>query len=171
MSVIATLVRVALVAILGAVAGIMTAAPAHAATTATLVRLPSSPIAGGYGLEIRIGFDTNAPITQWRLEFDLPPDTFPNPWSGLPFSRSGNRWTVNYVAHSPQYAGSTFVHSFAMLGLGNPTNCLINGNPCVFIVENDTQPPTTPTNLTATRFSGDSPWGPYAYVYLTWGAS
>jgi hypothetical protein len=163
--------RLSLVAAIGAGAGLFAASPAHAATGATLVRLPTAPNAAGYGLEITAAYDTNAPTTSWQLSFDLPPTTMPNPWSGLPFSRSGNRWTLNYLSSSPQRAGTTTLVLVTMMGTANPENCSINGNPCVYIVRTDTVPPTTPGNVTATRYSGMSPWGPYASVYLTWGAS
>jgi len=171
------LLRTAVAAVVAAAVGgtavppVSAAATGSTATTATLVRKPTGPTATGYGLDIIIGYHTNAPITTWRLEFDLPPTTAPNPWSGLPFSRTGNHWTLNWRGESPQIAGTTLTLGFAMMGTADPANCLINGNPCVYIVETDTQPPTTPTDLTATRFSGTSPWGPYASVYLTWGRS
>lgn len=163
--------RLSLVVAVGAGAGIVAASPAFAATGATLVRLPSAPNASGYGLEITAAYDTNAPTTAWQLSFDLPPTTIPNPWSGLPFSKSGNRWTLSYQSSSPQQAGTSTTLQVTMMGTANPANCLINGNPCVYIIQTDSQPPTTPQNVTATRFSGTSPWGPYASVYLTWGPS
>ena len=165
--------RLSLVVAVGAGAGIVAASPAHAATGATLVRLPAPPSAGGYGLEITAAYDTNAPTTAWQLSFDLPSTTAPNPWSGLPFTRSGTRWTLNYQSSSPPQAGTSTTLQVTMMGTADPANCLINGNPCVYIIrtDTDTQPPTTPQNLTATRYSGMSPWGPYASVYFTWGAS
>src|SRR5688572_18919926 len=97
----------AVVAVTSGIAAAAAGTTTSTATTATLVRKPSSPTAGGYGLDIIIGYRANAPTTQWRLEFDLPPTTIPNPWSGLPFSRSGNHWTLNYRANTPQRAGTT----------------------------------------------------------------
>lgn len=163
-----------------ALAGGALASSANAANTATgtsgghtarLVRLPSSPTAAGYGLDMYITFATSAPTTEFQLAFDLPPTTIPNPWSGYAFTRSGNRWTLNYRSGLPQRAGETLFLWVTMLGTTDPANCLIQGNPCVYEVQTDPVPPSSPAPVTATRYSGTSPWGPYAHIHVTWGRS
>lgn len=159
-------------------AAMVVVAPAGAAVadsgphTARLVRLPGPPNPSGYGLEIHVTFSTNAPTIEFQLGIDLPPGTIPSPWNFVPFTRSGDRYTMTYRSGLPQRAGETTLVSVTIFGTGDPANCQINGrSACTYEVQTDPQPPTSPSPVTATRFSGTSPWGPYATIYVTWGRS
>lgn len=90
------------------------------------------------------------------------------PFGSLPFTQTGNHWVTQYFAASPQTAGVRFETGFAVLGTGDPTNCLLDGSPCTYTVLSDTQPPTVPGNVVATRAT----WpGVGTGVTLRWSAS
>jgi hypothetical protein len=160
------------VAASGAVVAPAGAAALDPRATARLVRLPGPPNAGGYGLEIHVTHSVNAPMVEFQLGIDLPPGTIPSPWNYIAFTKSGDRYTMNYRSGSAQRAGETTMVSVTIFGTGDPTNCKINGrSACTYEVQTDPVPPTSPAPVTATRASGTSPWGPYAHIRVTWGRS
>lgn len=168
----AVAVIVTAVAASGALVAPASAAGLDPGATARLVRLPGPPNPSGYGLEIYVTFTTNAPTIEFELGIDLPTGTIPSPWNFTGFTQSGNRYTMNYRSGTQQRAGETTMVSVTIFGTGNPTNCRINGrSACTFEVQTDPVPPTSPAPVTAQRFSGTSPWGPYASIYVTWGRS
>lgn len=159
-----------------AAAAVLVPTAAHAATAATLVRNPSPAGSQVYTIGVTATYDTNAPTIEWRLEFDLPADTYILPWSELGFGRTGNHWFATYRAAGPQRAGgfsntSILVGSTTPGDAPNPSNCLINGNPCTYLIDTDTVPPTVPGNLTAVRHVVVTPWGTGRWVALAWNAS
>lgn len=151
-------------------------AAAHAATTAALVRNPAVAGSQIFSVSVTATYDTNAPTTEWRLEFDLPSDTYVLPFGELGFGRQGSRWFTNYRSALPQRAG-TFTNTSFIFGTttagSEPTlsNCLINGRPCTYTIDTDTVAPTVPGNPTATRFVVETPWGTGRWVRLTWTGS
>jgi hypothetical protein len=157
-------------------AAVLAPATAQAATTASLVRNPAPAGSQIFSVSVTATYDTNAPTTEWRLEFDLPSDTFVLPWSELGFGRTGNRWFATYRSALPQRAG-TFTNTSFIFGTttagSEPTlsNCLVNGRPCTYTIDTDTVAPTLPGNPTATRFVVETPWGTARWVRLTWAAS
>jgi len=141
-----------------------------------LVRNPAPAGSQIFSVSVTVTYDTNAPTTEWRLEFDLQSDTYVLPWSELGFGRQGNHWFGTYRSVLPQRAG-TFTNTsflFATSTAGSEptlTNCLINGRTCTYTIDTDTVPPTVPGNPTATRYVVETPWGTARWVRLTWTAS
>ena len=153
--------------LLAAVASLVATSPAYAGT-GTLVRQPAPAGSLTYGVTVTVLYTTNAPTTSFRLEFDLPESTSITPFGTLPFTRTGNHWVSQYFAASPQTAGVRFQTAFGVFGPGDPTNCLLDGNPCSYTVLTDTDPPTVPGDVVATR--GTWP-GTGTSVTLRWSAS
>ncbi|MET7424280.1 hypothetical protein [Dactylosporangium sp. NPDC005555] len=158
---------VAVTALLAAVASLFVTSPAYAGT-GTLVRQPSPAGSPTYGVKVTVLYTSNAPTTAFRLEFDLPEGSSVIPFGSLPFTRTGNHWVSQFAAASPQTAGVRFETGFAVLGTGDPTNCRLDGNPCTYTVLSDTEAPTVPGNVVATRAT----WpGVGTGVTLRWSAS
>jgi hypothetical protein len=156
-----------LTALLAVVAALFVAPPAFAAT-GSLVRQPAPAGQTYYTVKLTVVPTTSAPTTHFRLEFDLPEGNSVIPFGGLPFARTGNHWVADYSAPSPQTAGVQLVTGFSVLGSQDPTNCLVDGNPCTYVVLSDTEPPTPPSGVTATRFTYP---GVGTGVVLRWSAS
>lgn len=137
----------ALAAIVATAATLLVGSAAYAAT-GNVVRKPGQPGQLAYGLSVTVTYTSNAPTTEWRMEFDLPADQqVVSFWSTPPFTRSGNHWTGIYRAASPMVAGQRVTTNVLIYGTADPANCRIDGNPCAYSVESDTQPPTVPTRL------------------------
>ena len=73
------------------------------------------------------------------------------PFNSLGFTRTGNHWVGQHSSSSPQTAGVQHTTGFSILGSQNPTNVRLDGNPIPYTVLTDTQAPTTPSNVLATR--------------------
>jgi len=157
----------ALAALLAVGATFFVASPAFAAT-GTLVRQPAPAGQTYYTVKVTVVYPNSAPTTHFRVEFDLPEGNSVIPFSALPFTHNGNHWVSDYSAASPQTAGVQFTSSFAVLGGGNPTNCVLDGNPCTYTVLSDTEAPSVPANVVAARFTFP---GVGTGVQLRWSAS
>jgi len=132
-------------------AAVLVGSPAHAAVSGTVVRQPAAQGDTVYAIQVNVLYERNAPTTQWRIEFDLPATSQVLPWSDLGWARSGNHWIGTFFAASPMRAGTRYTAFLLVYGLADPTNCLLDGIPCTYIVLTDTEPPTTPANVVATR--------------------
>lgn len=159
--------KVAVAALLAATATLFAVSPAYAAT-GTLVRQPAPAGQTYYSVQLTVVYTSSAPTTHFTVEFDLPADTSVIPFNSLGFARTGNHWTGQLNAASPQTAGVQFVTGFAVLGSQNPTNCVVDGNPCAYTVLTDTTAPTTPSNVVAVRTTFP---GVGTGVRLGWSAS
>ncbi|WP_344139377.1 hypothetical protein [Luedemannella flava] len=143
----------ALATVLATATTLAIGSPAYA-STGSVSRLPQLPGTIGYTLRVTVTYDHNAPTTEWRLEFDLPPGAGTLNWTGLPmFKTPGtNHWVGTYRSTSPMVAGTTFtIHVPIGAVTADPTNCTIDGNPCAYSVLTDTQPPTVPADVIARR--------------------
>jgi hypothetical protein len=159
--------RLRFVALAGLVAalvgGATLVAPGAAyADTAALSRRPLG--AGSYILVFSITNDTSAPLSSWRMEFDLPPGghvqglfTFDIrvTWVDQHFTlENAHPVTIN--------PGRSVTYGIPILGQSWPQNCVTRGTPCSI----DTEPPSTPTNVRIGRL-------PYTSTgtYLQWSMS
>lgn len=123
----------------GALLGIVPAATANAATatyTHTTRMVGSHPVRI---LTFVVTNDTSEPDYDWRVEFDLPLDTWPAPWPS-PFVRiqfadipNGRHITVSKPPNDPNpiRPGGTFEFYLPMGGASPPSNCVVDGTvPC-----------------------------------------
>jgi hypothetical protein len=149
-------------------AAVLIGSPAHAAATGTVVRQPSAPGQLAYALRVTVTYDTNAPTTEWRIEFDLPSTGGVLPSAEIGFTRSGDHWVGRYRSALPMVAGDRLTVGFIVYGTADPTNCVIDGTPCTYSALTDTTPPTTPANVVATRITYP---GVGTAVFLGWSPS
>lgn len=121
----------------GALLGILPAAAASA-TTATFQRgtVGSYPI---HTVTFVVTNDTSAPIQNWRVDFDLPADTWPAPWPSphvqiaIVPTETGRHITVRKAANNPYPIppGGSYQFTLPMSGSAAPANCLVDGTvPC-----------------------------------------
>ncbi|HEX8630550.1 MAG TPA: cellulase family glycosylhydrolase [Catenuloplanes sp.] len=128
------------VAIVGTVVGAVaiTALPASAATAAFI---KTNSWDSGYQGQFTVTNNQSAPITAWKVEFDLPAgSTISQAWNTQQVS-SGSRYTfTNAGWNGALAAGAATSFGFIVNGSGTPANCLVNGASC-----EGAGPPPTPT--------------------------
>jgi endoglucanase len=111
--------------------GTLVAPGAAHADTATLSRRPLG--GSSYVLLFTITNDTNAPLTSWRMEFDLPPG---EEVVGLfTFTIKVTKIGQHFILENkdPQYIGpgGSAYHGIPIRGLSWPENCVTRGTPCI----------------------------------------
>jgi len=121
----------------GALLGILPAAAASA-TTATFTRGTVGPYPI-HTLTFVLTNDTDQPIDNWRVEFDLPADTYPGPWPSpfvlIGFTSTPTGWHITVTKGSnnpyPIEPGDTYRFTLPMHGSAAPANCVVDGTtPC-----------------------------------------
>jgi hypothetical protein len=136
-----TPVRRAILATMAAVAGGVLAVLPMTPADATTVTYQDKFWSGFHTLSMRVLNDTDETITEWRIDFDLPPDTWPAYTDSgsfvlhMTFSDTGNHVTVTNPSVNPvplrPRTGAIFI-DIIMRGSGTPSNCLLDGtDPCV----------------------------------------
>jgi hypothetical protein len=135
-------ILVATALVTGALLGILPAASASAATatyTHTSRMMGSNRI---YLLTFVVTNDTSEPDYDWKVEFDLPLDTWPAPWPSpqvhMAFADipNGRHVTVSRFSGNPYPIppGGSFQFVLPMGGSSAPTNCVVDGTvPCANI--------------------------------------
>ncbi|MGW9347224.1 glycosyl hydrolase family 18 protein [Nocardiopsis flavescens] len=146
-------------------------APAAAqASDATVTYVETGNWGTGYGGQITIANAGSTALTDWTIEFDLPPGTaITSLWDAV-LTRSGDSYTLtppSWGAAVP--AGGTYGIGFnGTSAAGNdttPLNCTLNGAPCSGEPgEPDTEPPSAPGGLTVTGTTATT-------VGLSWDAA
>ncbi|MFY1686920.1 glycosyl hydrolase family 18 protein [Plantactinospora sp. WMMB782] len=147
----------------------------------------SSDWGSGHEVRVTVTNGTDAPVANWRIEFDLPAGTTISSFWDADVTRSGNR----YVAVQKSWAGALAPGasaSWGYVGTGGyraPANCTVNGAACggggtpsptpttprptVTPTATPTPPPTTtppPTNPGAQKVVGYfAQWGVYQRAY------
>ncbi|MGN9909253.1 hypothetical protein ACTMTJ_17050 [Phytohabitans sp. LJ34] len=135
--------RPLLVATAALTGALMALAPAAVANAATATYARTSKVHNGHTFHILtfvVTNDTSEPDYDWRVEFDLPLDTWPTPWPS-PFVRiqianipNGRHITVSRASTDPYpiRPGGTFQITLPLGGIGSPpTNCVVSGTaPC-----------------------------------------
>jgi hypothetical protein len=104
---------------------------AASADTAALSRRPLG--SASYVLVFAITNDTSAPLTSWRMEFDLPPgEVVQGLFSfSIRVTKVGQHFILEN-AHSEYMAPGGAVHyGIPILGQSWPQNCHTRGTPCV----------------------------------------
>jgi chitinase len=146
------------------VAGIVsvgaTAASAAGAVTATF---STNSWGTGQTATYAIKNGSNAAITSWTVEFDLPAGTTMGAYWDSLITTSGN----HVLAKNREYngnvaAGGSTSFGFNTSGAGAPTNCKINGAACATGSTPGDPPPTTkpPTSPPTTQPPTDPPTSP-----------
>lgn len=138
--------RVAAALVLAAAAVALAPAPASAAVAD--LRLESQ-WSTGYVARMTVRNDTAAPLTAWRVEFDLPSGTAVSSHWSASLTSSGNRHTFVSLPWNGSLApGAETSFGWVASGTGTPSNCTINGAPCAGGPTGpDVRPPGTPPNL------------------------
>ncbi|MCG5468213.1 cellulase family glycosylhydrolase [Micromonospora sp. LAH09] len=141
-----------------AVAGLLAggvALAASPASAATAVFAVTNSWGSGYQGQVTVTNDTSAPITSWRVEFDLPSSsTVSQSWNAQQ-STSGSRYTFTNVSwNGTLAAGASTSFGFLVNGSGTPVNCTVNGASCAGGPPPTTPPPTTPPPTTPPPTTG-----------------
>ncbi|WP_283133510.1 glycoside hydrolase family 18 chitinase [Rhizohabitans arisaemae] len=133
-----------------------------AAATATFTK--TGDWGTGWQGSITINNGSSAPLTSWKVEFDLAAGTQINSAWDARMTRTGQHWVFDNLSWNGTVPVGGRV-SFGFLGSGNganavPVACKLNGAPC----GGDGTPPSVPTGLT-------SPVQTFTSVDLRWNAS
>ncbi|RQW97087.1 cellulose binding domain-containing protein, partial [Micromonospora inaquosa] len=114
-------------AVAGLLAGVAVVA-ATPASAAIAVFSVTNNWANGYQGQVTVTNDTSAPITSWRVEFDLPSSsTITQSWNAQQ-TTSGSRYTFANVSwNGTLAAGASTAFGFLVNGTGTPLNCTVNG--------------------------------------------
>ncbi|MEU8257216.1 cellulase family glycosylhydrolase [Micromonospora inaquosa] len=136
-------------AVAGLLAGGVALVAATPASAATAVFSVTNNWGNGYQGQVTVTNDTSAPITSWRVEFDLPSSsTITQSWNAQQ-TTSGSRYTFANVSwNGTLAAGASTAFGFLVNGTGTPLNCTVNGASCAGGPPPTTPPPTTPPPTT-----------------------
>ena len=135
---------------------VLSPTPATAqATDVTVTYVETSRWETGYGGQLTIDNGSNAPVSDWTIEFRLPSGTEITTLWDATLTRSGSTHTITPPSWaSPVPAGGSYSIGFnGTHGGGDttPVDCTLNGAPCSGEAgEEDTDPPTAPTGLSVT---------------------
>ncbi|WP_150244984.1 glycoside hydrolase family 18 chitinase [Nocardiopsis quinghaiensis] len=132
--------------------------PAAADTTGvTVTYVETSRWETGYGGQFTIDNGSDAPLSDWTVEVQLPPNAAITSLWNATLSQSGAAYTIAPPSWGTAVpAGGSYSIGFnGTHGGGDtaPVDCAINGNPCSGEPggeEEDTEPPTAPSGLTVT---------------------
>ncbi|MBQ1012088.1 cellulase family glycosylhydrolase [Micromonospora sp. M51] len=150
-----TLRLVTTLAVAGLLAGGAAAVAATPASAATAVFSVTNNWGNGYQGQVTVTNDTSAPISSWRVEFDLPSSsTITQSWNAQQ-TTSGSHYTFANVSWNGNLAaGASTSFGFLVNGTGTPVNCTVNGAGCAGgpppTTPPTTPPPTTPPPTTGT---------------------
>jgi endoglucanase len=96
-----------------------------------------------HGVKFHVTNDTSQPLTDWRIDFDLPADTRPAWWEPIFYrltvtpTATGFHVTIDTEPASQSWTilpGNTFTVGVMMNGRSAPTNCLVDGTtPCTAV--------------------------------------
>jgi chitinase len=116
------------------------------AGTATATFAAASEWSGGYVGRLTVHNGGGAPITGWRVEFDLPAGTqVTTHWSAV-LTRTGDHYAFADAAWNGTLApGASASFGWVAAGNGHPTGCTLNGDPCDG-VPTDFAAPTAPAD-------------------------
>ncbi|MBQ0992028.1 cellulase family glycosylhydrolase [Micromonospora sp. H61] len=150
-----TLRLVTTLAVAGLLAGGVALVAATPASAATAVFSVTNNWGNGYQGQVTVTNDTSAPITSWRVEFDLPSSsTVSQSWNAQQ-STSGSHYTFANVSwNGTLAAGASTSFGFLVNGTGTPVNCTVNGASCAGGPPPTTPPPTTPPPTTPPPTTG-----------------
>ncbi|MCG5446532.1 cellulase family glycosylhydrolase [Micromonospora sp. NIE79] len=150
-----TLRLVTTLAVAGLLAGGVALVAATPASAATAVFSVTNNWGNGYQGQVTVTNDTSAPITSWRVEFDLPsPSTVSQSWNAQQ-TTSGSHYTFANVSwNGTLAAGASTSFGFLVNGTGTPLNCTVNGASCAGGPPPTTPPPTTPPPTTPPPTTG-----------------
>jgi chitinase len=132
------------VAATGIAAGVGTASAAGQVTAAFV---KDSDWGTGYQGKYTITNGTDAGITAWRVEFDLPSgSTLGSYWDVL-VTQSGSHYVAtNRTYNGALAAGASTSFGFIVTGAGTPANCTVDGGACGGGGTPPTSPPPSPTH-------------------------
>ncbi|RAO51377.1 Chitinase [Micromonospora saelicesensis] len=150
-----TLRLVTTLAVAGLLAGGVAVIAATPASAATAVFSVTNNWGNGYQGQVTVTNDTSAPITSWRVEFDLPSSsTVSQSWNAQQ-TTSGSHYTFANVSwNGTLAAGASTSFGFLVNGTGTPVNCTVNGASCAGGPPPTTPPPTTPPPTTPPPTTG-----------------
>ncbi|MBM0204115.1 cellulase family glycosylhydrolase [Micromonospora sp. STR1s_5] len=150
-----TLRLVTTLAVAGLLAGGVAVVAATPASAATAVFSVTNNWGNGYQGQVTVTNDTSAPITSWRVEFDLPSSsTVSQSWNAQQ-TTSGSHYTFANVSwNGTLAAGASTSFGFLVNGTGTPVNCTVNGASCAGGPPPTTPPPTTPPPTTPPPTTG-----------------
>ncbi|RAN93318.1 cellulase family glycosylhydrolase [Micromonospora noduli] len=150
-----TLRLVTTLAVAGLLAGGVAVVAATPASAATAVFSVTNNWGNGYQGQVTVTNDTSAPITSWRVEFDLPSSsTVSQSWNAQQ-TTSGSHYTFANVSwNGTLAAGASTSFGFLVNGTGTPVNCTVNGTSCAGGPPPTTPPPTTPPPTTPPPTTG-----------------
>ncbi|MCX5116118.1 cellulase family glycosylhydrolase [Micromonospora sp. NBC_00362] len=150
-----TLRLVTTLAVASLLAGAVAAVAATPASAATAVFSVTNNWGNGYQGQVTVTNDTSAPITSWRVEFDLPSSsTVSQSWNAQQ-TTSGSHYTFANVSwNGTLAAGASTSFGFLVNGTGTPVNCTVNGASCAGGPPPTTPPPTTPPPTTPPPTTG-----------------
>ncbi|MHA4947248.1 cellulase family glycosylhydrolase [Micromonospora sp. SD19] len=150
-----TLRLVTTLAVAGLLAGGAAAVAATPASAATAVFSVTNNWGNGYQGQVTVTNDTSAPISSWRVEFDLPSSsTITQSWNAQQ-TTSGSHYTFANVSWNGNLAaGASTSFGFLVNGTGTPLNCTVNGTGCAGGPPPTTPPPTTPPPTTPPPTTG-----------------
>ncbi|MEU1245659.1 cellulase family glycosylhydrolase [Micromonospora arida] len=150
-----TLRVVTTLAVAGLLAGGVALVAATPASAATAVFSVTNNWGNGYQGQVTVTNDTSAPITSWRVEFDLPSSsTISQSWNAQQ-TTSGSHYTFANVSwNGTLAAGASTSFGFLVNGTGTPVNCTVNGASCAGGPPPTTPPPTTPPPTTPPPTTG-----------------
>ncbi|MEU8390495.1 cellulase family glycosylhydrolase [Micromonospora sp. NPDC048842] len=142
-------------AVAGLLAGGVALVAATPASAATAVFSVTNNWGNGYQGQVTVTNDTSAPITSWRVEFDLPSSsTVSQSWNAQQ-TTSGSHYTFANVSWNGTLgAGASTSFGFLVNGTGTPVNCTVNGASCAGGPPPTTPPPTTPPPTTPPPTTG-----------------
>ncbi|WP_211288691.1 chitinase [Actinophytocola xinjiangensis] len=153
------LVMAAVLACLGTVAPVATAAGERAAFVKT------ADWGSGWEGRFTVTNGGTTPISSWRVEFDLPAGTgVGSYWDALLTSSGSHHTFVNREYNGTLAPGASATFGFLGTGPGSPTNCLVNGADCGGGGGPDPGAPATPGNVRVTATTGTA-------ITLGWSAT
>jgi chitinase len=104
---------------------------ASAAGQVTAVFAKDSDWGTGYQGKYTITNGTDATVTSWRVEFDLPSGATLGTYWDVLISQNGSHYVAtNRTYNGTLAAGASTSFGFIVTGSGAPTNCTVNGAPC-----------------------------------------
>ncbi len=110
----------------GAAALVVTSASASGQVTAAFTKGPDWGT--GYEGRYTITNGTDATITSWRVEFDIPAGSTLGTYWEASITLTGNHAVaVNRSYNGTLAAGASTAFGFNVNGSGTPTNCTVNG--------------------------------------------
>jgi hypothetical protein len=136
--------RLAAAIVVGLAAVAVLPTPAHAATAAFTVE---SQWSSGYTARMTVHNNSDATLTSWRVEFDLPAGTTIDSYWSIRMTRDGNHYVFSSMPwNGTLAAGASTSFGWVARGSGTPQNCTVNGAPCSGAPRLDVTPPSTPGN-------------------------